>query len=160
MALSNLGIQLAETGQRQAALAAAQEAVAIRRPLAAASPDAYLPDLVSSLSNLGRHLAQVDRPGEAGTAWESAIAELPGPAAQLSLTVEYARYLIAWSDTDGAALLLARTLAAPELPGPAAAAARQLLRAQWRQHPQAVQRAWQAVSHTPLPSWIRLSDDS
>ena len=60
MSLSNLGNRLGEAGRREEALAAEQEAVAIRRELAEASPAAYLPDLAASLSNLGNRLA---RPG-------------------------------------------------------------------------------------------------
>ena len=56
--LNNLGVRLADVGQRQAALAPAQEAVAIRRQLAEADPDAYLPDLAMSLNNLGNQLAE------------------------------------------------------------------------------------------------------
>ena len=58
MALNNLSARLADTGQRQAALALTQEAVTIRRQLADANPDAYLPDLAESLNNLGVHLAE------------------------------------------------------------------------------------------------------
>ena len=53
-ALNNLGVRLAATGQQQAALAPAREAVAIRRQLA----DAYLPDLASALNNLGVRLTE------------------------------------------------------------------------------------------------------
>jgi tetratricopeptide (TPR) repeat protein len=40
-------------GQREEALASAQEAVDIRRKLAQARPEAFLPDLAESLNNLG-----------------------------------------------------------------------------------------------------------
>ena len=46
---------LSELGRREDALAATHEAVDIRRRLAAARPDAFLPDLASSLNNLGAH---------------------------------------------------------------------------------------------------------
>ena len=59
MSLNNLAIRLAEVGQRQAALQPAQEAVTIRRALAEANPDAYLPDLAMSLNNLAIRLAEV-----------------------------------------------------------------------------------------------------
>ena len=45
--LSNLGNRLAETGRRDEGLAAAEEALAIYRQLAEASPAAYLPDLAT-----------------------------------------------------------------------------------------------------------------
>ena len=57
VSLNNLGVRLAATGQRQAAVAPAQEAVTIRRQLAQANPDAYLPYLATSLNNLGNRLA-------------------------------------------------------------------------------------------------------
>jgi len=54
--LNNLGNRYSDLGVREAALEAAQEAVAIRRELASARPDAFLPDLPMSLNNLGnRH---------------------------------------------------------------------------------------------------------
>ncbi len=40
-----LGIRLSDLGRREEALAATQEAVDIYRQLAAARPDAFLPDL-------------------------------------------------------------------------------------------------------------------
>ncbi|SCF50471.1 Tetratricopeptide repeat, partial [Micromonospora carbonacea] len=45
--------RLANAGRRQEALPPAEEAVAIRRRLAEANPAAYLPDLATSLNNLG-----------------------------------------------------------------------------------------------------------
>ncbi|MFN7056798.1 MAG: hypothetical protein ACK4SV_14660, partial [Hyphomonas sp.] len=47
------GARLSELGRREDALAATQEAADIRRTLAAARPDAFLPDLAISLNNLG-----------------------------------------------------------------------------------------------------------
>ena len=52
MSLNNLSNQLAETGDRDGALAAITEAVEHPPRLAAASPAAYLPDLAMSLNNL------------------------------------------------------------------------------------------------------------
>ena len=45
------------------------------------------------------------------------------------------------------------------MPGPVEAEARQLLRGQWRQHPSAVERAWQSPSTIPVPGWMSLTDD-
>jgi hypothetical protein len=59
MSLNNLANQLAEIGQRQAALAPAQEAAELYRALAEANPDAYLPDLAGSLNNLAVRLAAI-----------------------------------------------------------------------------------------------------
>src|SRR5262249_62341421 len=46
-----------EVGQWQAALGPAQEAVELYRGLAAANPDAYLPDLAGLLNTLANRLA-------------------------------------------------------------------------------------------------------
>ena len=49
MSLNNLAVLLAELGRREEALAAIQEAVTIRRELAARWPDAYHHELEQSL---------------------------------------------------------------------------------------------------------------
>jgi tetratricopeptide (TPR) repeat protein len=66
--LSWLGITLAQTGRPAEALTAQQQAVAIRRELAAASPDRYRPDLATSLQALARALEALGRPEEAKAA--------------------------------------------------------------------------------------------
>ena len=49
MSLNNLSVRLADLGRREDALAAIQEAVTIRRELAARWPDAYPQELEQSL---------------------------------------------------------------------------------------------------------------
>ena len=159
MALNNLGMWLAEAGQREAALAPAQEAVTIRRQLAAANPDAYLPYLANALNNLGHRLAEVGREDEAHQIWESAITDLPEESWRLALTVAYAGCLLGQPDRDAGVDLLVRILTVAEVPGPVEADARQLLREHWRQHPRAVEQAWQSASTAPLPGWMYLTDD-
>jgi hypothetical protein len=61
-ALNNLGAPLSALGRPEAALDAAQEAVAIRRELAAARPDAFRPGLAGALTNLGNFLSDLGRP--------------------------------------------------------------------------------------------------
>ena len=61
MSLNNLGTMLSELGRRKEALAAAEEAVRIRRGLAAQRPDAFIPDLAMSLGAKG---AILDANGE------------------------------------------------------------------------------------------------
>ena len=73
-ALSNLGNRLGDVGRRAEALAAAEEAVAIRRQLAEDSPAAHLSDLAALLTNLGLSLAQAGRRAEALAAVEEAVA--------------------------------------------------------------------------------------
>ncbi|HMA73957.1 MAG TPA: hypothetical protein VKP67_21110, partial [Xanthobacteraceae bacterium] len=63
-----LGIRLSNLGRREEALAASQEAVAIRRRLAETRPDAFLPDLARSISVTSDALAALNRHGEAAQA--------------------------------------------------------------------------------------------
>jgi hypothetical protein len=65
--------RLANAGRRQEALAPAGKAVTIRRQLAEANPDAYLPDLAKSLSNLGEILAGLGHRQQALAPVEEAI---------------------------------------------------------------------------------------
>ncbi|MFN3929776.1 MAG: tetratricopeptide repeat protein, partial [Thermoflexus sp.] len=62
---NKLGIALSELGRREEALAATQEAVAIRRKLAQTHPQAFLPYLAASLINLGNQLSELGRGEEA-----------------------------------------------------------------------------------------------
>ena len=64
---------LSALGRREAALEATQEAVEIRRFLAASRPDAFLPDLARSLNNLGNRLIEVGREEEARTVSAEAL---------------------------------------------------------------------------------------
>jgi len=73
MALSNLGNRYSEVGRRQEAVAPTEEAVALRRDLAAANP-AYQPDLVAALNNLGNRYSEVGRRQEAVAPTEEAVA--------------------------------------------------------------------------------------
>ena len=56
-----------------AALTVSQEAVDLRRELAAVNRDAYLPDLAGSVNNHAVRLAEVGRRGEAVTVSEEAV---------------------------------------------------------------------------------------
>jgi len=157
--LSNLGNRLAAAGQRQAALAPAQEAVEIYRQLAQANPDTNLPSSALSLNNLGNRMADTEREDEIRRTWESTIT---GPAEEswrLSLTVAYARYLLGRPSTHAGVDLLVTILAGPTVPGSVEADARRLLRGHWRQHPPAVEQVWRSVSTDPLPGWILVTDD-
>ena len=62
---NNLGNWLSELGKREEALKATQEAVEIRRGLAKARPDAFLPYLAGSLNNLGNRLSELGKREEA-----------------------------------------------------------------------------------------------
>nr|MDQ3989177.1 tetratricopeptide repeat protein [Actinomycetota bacterium] len=70
--VNNLAIRLAEAGRRPEALTTAEEAVTLRRELAAANRDAYLPDLAMSVNNLAVDLAEAGRRPEALTTAEEA----------------------------------------------------------------------------------------
>jgi tetratricopeptide (TPR) repeat protein len=71
--LGNLGAHLSRLGRREDALAAAEEAVAQYRRLAAARPEAFLPDLAASLNNLGNQLSELGRREDALAAAEAAV---------------------------------------------------------------------------------------
>ena len=72
MSLNNLANRLSELGRREEALKAAEEAVQIRRALAAARPEAFTPDLAMSLNNLANRLSELGRREEALKAAEEA----------------------------------------------------------------------------------------
>jgi tetratricopeptide (TPR) repeat protein len=65
---------LAAIGRPEDALAAAEEAVTIRRDLASARPEAFLPDLAMSLDSLSGCLSALGRREEALAAIEEAVA--------------------------------------------------------------------------------------
>ncbi|HUK72004.1 MAG TPA: tetratricopeptide repeat protein [Streptosporangiaceae bacterium] len=72
MSLNNLSLRLADLGRPEDALTAIDEAVTIRRELAAARPDAFRPGLANSLNNLSARLADLGRPEDALTAIDEA----------------------------------------------------------------------------------------
>jgi tetratricopeptide (TPR) repeat protein len=71
--LNNLGAVLSELGRREEALQATQEAVDLRRRLAAQHPDAFLPDLASSLGAYGLVLRGLGRSAEAAAAFAEGL---------------------------------------------------------------------------------------
>ncbi|MGW5866580.1 tetratricopeptide repeat protein [Streptomyces sp. NPDC055239] len=73
MSLSDLGTSLSEVGRRDEALTAIQEAVEMRRRLAAANRIAYEPGLALSLGNLGAFLSEVGRRDIALTVTQEAV---------------------------------------------------------------------------------------
>jgi tetratricopeptide (TPR) repeat protein len=73
MALHNLSVRLRNLGRREKELAVIQEAVGIYRALAAARPDAFRPDLASSLNNLAADLGALGRRDEALNAIQEAV---------------------------------------------------------------------------------------
>ncbi|MBV8577284.1 MAG: tetratricopeptide repeat protein [Acetobacteraceae bacterium] len=73
-ALNNLAVRLAALGRREPALAAAEEAAALYRELAAHRPDAFRPDLALSLNNLANSLSALGRREPALVAAEEAAA--------------------------------------------------------------------------------------
>ncbi len=72
--LNNLSVRLSDLGRREEALAAIEEAVAIRRELAVLRPDAFRPDLAMSLNNVANRLSDLGRREEALAAIEEAVA--------------------------------------------------------------------------------------
>jgi tetratricopeptide (TPR) repeat protein len=72
--LESLGVWFSALGRPADALPVTEESVAIRRELAAANPDRYLPDLAASLSNLGIWFSELGRPADALPAEQEAVA--------------------------------------------------------------------------------------
>lgn len=71
---NNLGLQLADSGDHTAALAAVDQALEIYHRLVAGQPDTYAPDLARALHNQGRHLAQLGLLERAVAATRQAVA--------------------------------------------------------------------------------------
>ena len=71
--LNRLGFALSEMGRRAEALQATQEAVEIRRRLAAQRPDAFLPDLARSLGAYGVVLRGLGRSAEAAATFAEGL---------------------------------------------------------------------------------------
>lgn len=55
LALTNLGVILGDLGEREGAVDVLREAVRLDRCLQEARPEAFEPQLATSLSNFGRH---------------------------------------------------------------------------------------------------------
>jgi tetratricopeptide (TPR) repeat protein len=68
-----LGRALSALGRREEALAATQEAADLYRDLARANPQAFLPDLATSLNNLGNRLSDLGRREEALKATQESV---------------------------------------------------------------------------------------
>jgi tetratricopeptide (TPR) repeat protein len=84
MWLNNLAVRLSDLGRREEALVAIEEAVRLRRDLAAARPDAFTPDLAMSLNNLANMLSALGRREEALACIEEAVQLLREVAADHS----------------------------------------------------------------------------
>src|SRR5262249_43367151 len=65
--------RLSECGRREAALAAVEESVSIRRELAEARPEAFRPALATSLTNFSARLSELGRREAALAAIEEAV---------------------------------------------------------------------------------------
>lgn len=72
-ALAQHGVNLADLGHREAALAAMREAVHLFRTLASRDPDSFQPALATCLSNLGSMLSDLGQREEALTAAREAV---------------------------------------------------------------------------------------
>jgi tetratricopeptide (TPR) repeat protein len=104
--LNNLGNRLSDLGCREEALAAAQEAVDIRRGLAKTRPDAFLPDLALSLGAHGSILRDIDRLQDAGVSFEEGVRTLQPlflklPAAHAKLMAQLVSVYIATLEKIG-----------------------------------------------------------
>ena len=73
MSLNNISVDYAAFGRREDALAASEEAVTIRRQLAAQYPDAFQPDLARSINVMSDALAALERHQDAAKAADDAL---------------------------------------------------------------------------------------
>jgi tetratricopeptide (TPR) repeat protein len=73
MSLNNVAAMLRQLGRREEALAAAQEAVTLRRALAGKRPEAFEPNLAMSLNNVATMLSDLGRREEALAAAQEAV---------------------------------------------------------------------------------------
>lgn len=71
--INQLSFRFSDLGRREEALTAVEEAVALRRALAEAWPDAFRPELAASLNNLSSFLFALGRREEAFAAAEEAV---------------------------------------------------------------------------------------
>jgi tetratricopeptide (TPR) repeat protein len=94
---------LSNLGRREEALTVAEEAVRLRRALAAARPDAFTPDLALSLNNLANMLSNLGRREEALSAADEAVRHYRALAAARpdAFGVELARSLWVLGDLYG-----------------------------------------------------------
>ncbi|MGH3808438.1 MAG: tetratricopeptide repeat protein [Pseudonocardiaceae bacterium] len=160
--LNNLAIRLAEVGQRQAALAPAQQAVDIRRELAQANPDAYLPDLAMSLNNLANRLAEVGRIAETQEVFTGCIgAFAASPVARDVLLVERARFQLRHGEAPAGLrdLTVLLTSSGTEAMSTVLVSARRALRAHRTVDGPAVDRVWRETTGTEPPGWLALTDE-
>lgn len=74
--LNNLSNRLSDAGRHPEALAAVEEAVTIRRDLAAANPARYAPDLATSLGARGTILHSLGRLADAAASFEEGAAQV------------------------------------------------------------------------------------
>ena len=143
-----LSIRLSDVGERKAALEAAREAVRLRRALVEVSPQAYTPNLATSLNNLADILAADGRSEEAQAVFVEGI-ERFSPGVRAHLLVARAT----WRDFGGeagdfvAAAREADSTDAPALLGPVR-----------RMIARAITGA--GVSDTGLPRWATVDAES
>ena len=76
MSLNNVAVMLSKLGRREEALAAAEEAVLLYRQLAATRPDAFLPNLATSLWAQGQCLRAAGRDEDALAAFLEGVRTL------------------------------------------------------------------------------------
>ena len=102
--LNDYGVSLSALGRREEALKPAQEAVDIRRQLAKVNPQAFLPDLASSLGAYGSVLRSLERHDEAAQAFGEGLQhivpfyrEMPRAFAELAQALQK-EYLHACQD--------------------------------------------------------------
>ncbi|WP_394613321.1 tetratricopeptide repeat protein [Lentzea sp. JNUCC 0626] len=151
--LNNLAVNYSEAGRHSEAVAPAEEAVTLHRALIEENP-VYLSDLAETLENLARQLAAVDRRDEADAVWADALATA-GKRNQMALLLYRAAYAQPGDPRSAAWLYAVVTEGGRESMGPARSIARRHRAA----NPEPWERAWTAVAHSPLPTWLVVDPD-
>ena len=156
--LTTLTMVLTDIGQFDRALTTISEAVKISGRIAETESD--MTGLRSPLSHLAGALSSAGRESDVEQMWEFAIATLADRPSRWTLNVAHARHLLQLEETAEAGVnILVDVVTTVGVPPLVQAEAQHVLRLEWQQRPQAIERAWQSAGVFRLPDWIYLSDE-
>ncbi|MBS2554172.1 hypothetical protein KGQ19_45695 [Catenulispora sp. NL8] len=114
--------------------------------------------LAAALGDQANALAADGRVAEVRALWEDAIARLPDEASRARLTLAYAWYQALHGEVEHGIGLAAGLRECPV--SPVLGQIRVLVRGRARDEPEAVERAWRAVTGSGLPDWADLTDEA
>lgn len=153
--LNNQSSHLAEAGRPTEGLAPINEAVTIRRTLAAADPTRFLPDLLQSVTNLCRRFSELDRPTDSVTAFDAVVDDHSDGWARGVVLLVRARWYAEIRTLADAAVDAKAAVTHLDAAGDRrrCGEARALLRRLRDAEPAAVNQQW---PRDELPVWLRL----